>query len=265
MTKELALVIVSVILTGLTTLFVTGVVIPFLSSSRVDVEYTMHSAPQLMPIIAQFLPSEGLFEFIQRRDLEDKQNKKYVDRIPYDVEKLIREKNTINTVKKIGSFIYATILKITNSTGTTASNVTIISKSGPKLIGDLENEYFQISSIPGFTDLPGKKNIGDLSPGESRQYLILSGDVPCQSKFGWSPTYQVVHDKGFAFFDEFVDTNPLVNLALRYQGLSYIFICVGLSAVVVLLYKLLDKLVRLVSIALSATAPSAEGERNAKP
>jgi hypothetical protein len=111
MPREVALVIVSVILTGL---------IPYLSSSRVDVEYAMRAAPQRMPIIAQYLPSDDLFEFIQRRNLEDKQHQKYVDSLPYDVEKLIRNKNAIDAAKKIGSFNCATILKITNSSGTRA-------------------------------------------------------------------------------------------------------------------------------------------------
>jgi hypothetical protein len=263
MPTQVATAIISAVVTGIM-LFTINLITPIFSQSQVELEYTMDTAYQLMPMTAKFLPSTGVIDFIQHVS-EKIDRSKNTDMLSGDdgylVSNLISNKKEVQTLRDIGNFECATFINISNKSNLTATNVKIVvGPSADGIISDGAPFQFHLPlQLPSFTEITDNKNIGDLSPGDSRQYIVLSrlGQYSCNKTVFSAPLYRVVHDKGIAYLDQFPHTYGLLYLALRHQFLSYIFISAGMYVTLGLLIYLVIWLVKSISTALRGTTPPA--------
>ncbi|MGB6700086.1 MAG: hypothetical protein WBE80_15635 [Methylocella sp.] len=257
MPKEVATAIIGFLFAVI--LLIIGVFINSLFNYQPEVEYNVYNSIQLLPIATEFIPSATFIEFIQR--LSEKTNPSNYDD-QYFVKKLSTNKNAIELIENIGKFECATLINISNKSDSTVTNVTIVGPSSQGMIAEgpfgLPPGFFPsfsvLSEIPSFSELQGKKNIGELLPREAKEYLVLS-KYRCDRKSFGSPTWSVVHDKGVAYFEEFPDTSGPLNLALRHQMLSFVLIMFGVYAVLILISIFTYALFRQISAALRTTAP----------
>ncbi|MGB8901968.1 MAG: hypothetical protein WCC90_23185 [Methylocella sp.] len=117
--------------------------------------------------------------------------------------------------------------------------------------------FLRSASFPSFSEISSKKNIGELLPKESKNYLVLS-QYDCGPLLLASPRYSVVYDQGVAYFEAFPETHGPVNLALRHQVLAYILITIGIITIVNFIYYLTTKLIIAILTALRTTTSPAE-------
>jgi hypothetical protein len=171
----------------------------------------------------------------------------------------VRNKNLVDSIKTTGAFDCAAFINISNKSDLKATNVTIVGPNSQGMIAEGRPfDFQQPASLPSFSEITSKKNIGDLLPRESREYLVLSHQYSCRVGRYSSEQYSVVHDKGVAYFEEFPETYGLVNLALRHQTSSFILIYIGMTCVFLFGVYSTAKLMNSISTALHAAAPPAE-------
>jgi hypothetical protein len=253
MPKEVATAIITATFTVMT--LIIGAFIHSYFSSSTDMEYTLQMSSQLAPIASKFLPSTTLIDFIQT--ISEKTNiPNFDDKIL--ASELIRNKDAIGLIKKIANFDCAGLITISNKSDLKATNVTIVGLTSEGMIADWPLDFGLAASVSSFSDVSVKKNIGDLLPSESMSYIILSKYHCSGIKSFGEPVYSVVHDKGVAYFEQFPETNDLVNLALRHQVVSYMLLSAGIYSIFILIAYLTTKIVSSIATGLRPPSPPAE-------
>ena len=167
MPKALAIVIITCLSTVISGVIIDGLIHIFFNST-VDVEYTQTSN-QILPIAIEFLPSTPLIDLLQRNS--EKTNV-YSYKDQELVSNLIRNKNLINSLKKIEDFDCATFVNISNTSDLKATNVTIVGQNSQGMIAEGPFYFLSSASFPSFSEISNKKNIGELLPKSQKTILF---------------------------------------------------------------------------------------------
>ena len=154
-----------------------GFLINSLLKYEPEVEYTVYTSSQLLPIATEFIPSPTFIEFIC--GLSEKTNPSNYDD-EYFLKRLSTHKIEIKFIEKIGKFECAILINISNKSDLRVTNVTVLGPNslgmiaeGPFGFNGLFPGFSVLSDIPSFSELQGKKNIGDPLPREAKENILF--------------------------------------------------------------------------------------------
>lgn len=267
MPKEVATALISFFF-GIALMFV-GLAVHSLLSTRVNVEYTLDMARQITVASARYLPNSAFVDHVQsmkentikrmrENTIKHESEKYFDDDDDYFLRKLVAGKEIIESLRQVEDLNCAAFIEITNKSETKASNITIVGRDSPGMIAEGERYSFRsYEPIPKFDSFPGKYNIGDLLPNETRSYVLMSNNAGCGIK-AYRAAYLLTHDQGVAYLDEFPRTYFPLNLALRHEYVSVVLILIALYAITMAIFFLVQKLFSLVSVALRTSGSTSE-------